>query len=66
VGAKKEDPRTVACVQFRSQDPPKGWIGRDVLAGNMGLLRLGPGGTKACLRAAGPRSRALETDASRL
>jgi hypothetical protein len=50
----------------RSQDPPKGWSGRDVLAGNMGLLRLGPGGTKACLRAADPRSRALETDANRL
>ena len=50
----------------RSQDPPKGLSGRDVLAVNMGLLRLGPGGTRACLRAAGPRSRALETDASRL
>jgi hypothetical protein len=37
---------------------------RDVLAGNMVLLRGGPGGTKACARAPSPKSRALETDAS--
>jgi hypothetical protein len=37
-----------------------------MLAGNMGNTLRSPGGAKACARAAGPKSRALETDASRL
>jgi hypothetical protein len=53
-------------VPVPDREPQKGWSGRGVLAGNMGNTLPRPGGTKARARAAGPKSRALETDASRL
>ena len=48
-------------LRERSRDR-RGW--RWLAAGILALLLGGPGRTKACARAAGPKSRALETDAS--
>jgi len=44
----------------------KGWSGHGMLAGNMGNTLPQPSLNKACARAAGPKSRALEADASGL